>query len=313
VTDDDPEERRNRYQRAGAAAGGALVGGLIGGPVGAIAGAALGPLLEPLARQVWTELSARGQQRAADMLASACDAGIHPDELADRISASDRTELLTGYSLAAATRTAWQDKVRTLGRSLASGLLAEDEAQIDTEQMIIAAIADIEAPQLSLLEFLVRWEPGQTIGRPPVDGPLDIPAYSHVLARDGRWHVRNRAWTIRQIASNRPRLAPVAPSLLGTLQRHGLAVQNDNTSEAIERHQKELESAIGRQYRQDSHRGVFSPRGVPRVMSAGNLVPEPTWSPTELGEKVYLRFRDAGTQLPDVWASGPAGHQRPSV
>ena len=67
--------------------------------------------------------------------------------------------MLTGFALEAATRTAWEDKVRTLGRSLASGLLADDNAKIDTEQMIIAAIADIEGPQLAMLELLVRWRP----------------------------------------------------------------------------------------------------------------------------------------------------------
>jgi hypothetical protein len=51
--------------------------------------------------------------------------------------------------------------VRTLGRSLASGLLADDNAKIDTEQMIIAAITDIEGPQLAMLELLVCWCPCQ--------------------------------------------------------------------------------------------------------------------------------------------------------
>ena len=57
------------------------------------------------------------------------------------------------FALSAATRTAWEDKLRTLGRSLESGLLAEDNAKVDTEQMIIAAITDIEGPQLAMLEF----------------------------------------------------------------------------------------------------------------------------------------------------------------
>ncbi len=38
--------------------------------------------------------------------------------------------------------------------------------------------------------------------------------------------------------------------------------------------------------------------------------PLPRWSPTELGEQVFLRFRDAGTKLEDVWASGPANQQK---
>ena len=34
--------------------------------------------------------------------------------------------------------------------------------------------------------------------------------------------------------------------------------------------------------------------------------PQPKWSPTELGEQVFFRFHDAGNELPDLWASGPA-------
>jgi hypothetical protein len=306
VAKDDSEERQDRYQRAGAAGAGALVGGVVGGPAGIIVGAALGPLFEPFARHVWTELGRSGQRRMGEALAAACAAGIPDDELQERISGSDRMQLLAGYALAAASRTAWDDKVRTLGRSLASGLLAEDVAQIDAEQLIVAALADIEAPHLSLLEFLVCWEPGPDVSRPLIGGPLDIPFYSYRFSKGSVWEVQNRTWTIRQIGLARPRLAPVVPSLLGTLQRHGLAVQNDNTGEAIDRYQRELESAIGRQHARDRRTGASRASGVPRVTGTRSLAPDPTWSPTELGEKVFIRFRDAGTELPTVWTSGPA-------
>jgi hypothetical protein len=266
--------------------------------------------LEPLAAKIWAELSAAGQRRTGEALAAACEAGIPEDELGDRINATERTQLLAGYALSAATRTSWEDKVRTLGRSLAAGLLVDDDAQIDTEQLIISAIADIEAPHLALLEFLVCWEPGRDVSRPPIDGPLDIPAHSYRLSPELGWRVQNRAWTIRKIGLNRPRIAPVVPSLLGTLERHGLAVQNNNTGEAIDRYQRELELAIGRQYTRDGRGGAFRPSGVPRVTSARDMAPDPTWSPTDLGEQVYIRFREAGTKLPDVWIVGPDG--RPS-
>ena len=71
-----------------------------------------------------------------DVLVSAIHAGIPVDEMNERINASERTQLLTGFALSAATRTVWEDKLRTLGRSLASGLLADDGAKIDTEQII---------------------------------------------------------------------------------------------------------------------------------------------------------------------------------
>ena len=242
------------------------------------------------------------------MLFSAIHAGIPVDELEARINASEHTQLLTGFALSAATRTAWDDKLRTLGRSLASGLLADDHAKIDTEQMIIAAITDIEGPQLAMLELVVRWEPGRRVGGPPIEGPLDVPAFFQ-SRHDGSWQVHGRKWNTRQVAFARLNLAPIAPSLLGTLQRHGLVVQNDNTSEAIERYQGALEKAIGQQYARDGRAGAFRPSGVPKVNRAGDLAPEPTWSPTELGEQVFLRFRDAGTDLPDAWASGPADQQ----
>jgi hypothetical protein len=309
VAEDNADERRDRHQRAVAAAAGAAFGGVAAGPLGAAAGAGLGPLLEPLVKGIWAELSASARQRQTDVLFWAIRTGIPVDELEDRINASNRTQLLTAFALNAATRTAWEDKLRTLGRSLAYGLLTDDNAKIDTEQMIIAAITDIEGPQLALLEFLVCWEPGQYAGSPPIDGPLDIPEYSYEWSYDGSWLVKNREWGNKQIAYARPNLAPLAPSLLGTLQRHGLVVQNDNTGDAIERYSKEFEKKLGEQYRQQTRDGVFRPRGVPQLVNPAKLAPEPTWSPTELGEQVFLRFRVAGTELPDVWASGPAEQQ----
>ena len=136
MTERDDDERRNRNQRAVAAAAGPALGSVIDGPVGAIAGAALGPMLEPMVTGIWAELSEKTRQRQVDVLVSAIHAGIPIEEMEERINASERTQLLTGVALNAAARTASEDKVRTLGRSLASGLLADDNAKIDTEQMI---------------------------------------------------------------------------------------------------------------------------------------------------------------------------------
>jgi hypothetical protein len=266
--------------------------------------------LEPLIKGVWAELSASARHRQVEVLASAIEGGIPEDELGERINASERTQLLTGFALNAATRTAWQDKLRTLGRSLASGLLADDNAKIDTEQMIIAAITDIEGPQLALLELLVCWRQGLTLADPLISGPLDLPEESRSQTADGSWDVIWRDWSRELIAHARPNLVPIAPSLLGTLQRHGLVVQNDNTGETIQRFQGKLESALKQQYAQDNQAGGgYRPRGALRLSAARDMVREPTWSPTELGEQVFLRFRDAGTELPDVWKSGPADQQ----
>ena len=267
-------------------------------------------MLEPLVKGVWAELSESARQRQTDLLFWAIRAGVPVDEIRERINASERTKLLTGFALDAATRTAWEDKVRTLGRSLASGLLADDDAKIDIDQMIIAAIADIEGPQLAMLEFLVRWSPCQMELEPSlISGPLDIPG------RSGRdWDARGREWPYPLIVYARPNLLPIAPSLLGTLQRHGLVVQNDFTDVDADRYLnrrflEELEDAAGEQLTQGQRSGLYRFTGRPRVMWPEGQAPLPRWSPTELGEQVFLRFRDAGTELEDVWTAGPSSQQ----
>ena len=246
------------------------------GPAGAIAGAALGPMLEPLVRGVWAELSESARQRQVDVLVSAIHAGIPVDAMEERINASERTQLLTGFALNAATRTVWEDKLRTLGRSLAYGLLADDNAMIDTEQMIIAAITDIEGPQLAMLELLVRWYPCQFELEPSlISGPLDIPGKT-----GGDWHVRGREWPYPLIAYARPKLLSSAPSLLGTLQRHGLVVQNDYTDVEMDRFQnerffEELADAAGVRLAPDQRSGLYRFKGQPKVLWPEGKAPLP--------------------------------------
>jgi hypothetical protein len=278
------------------------------GPAGAMAGAALGPMLEPLISGVWADLSEKARQRQTSALYWAIREGVPVEEMEERINASEQTQLLTAFALSGAARTAWEDKVRTLGRSLASGLLAEDTATVDTEQMIIAAITDIEGPQLAMLELLVAWRPGRNVAEPRISGPLNLPAESHSRHADGTWDVVWREWSRDLIAYARPKLASLAPSLLGTLQRHGLVVQNDNADETIERLQRVVESAFSQMYEYVRAGGGFSAQGAPRL-NTRHVAQEPTWSPTELGEQVFLRFRDAGTELEDVWTSGPTEEQ----
>jgi hypothetical protein len=308
----DEDKRQDQNQRAAAAAAGALLGGTIAGPVGAAVGAGLGPMLEPLVRGVWAELSASTRRRQTEVLFWAIRNGVPIDEMEDRINESERSQLLTGVALDAARRTAWEDKVRTLGRSLASGLLVTDDATVDTEQMIIAAIADIEGPQLAMLEFLVRWYPTPMAAGDLIIGPIDLPEDTH---KGGGWNVYWREWPYPLIAYARPNLLSIAPSLLATLQRHGLIIQNAYTDEGMDRIQNELffdelEHSSGSQIRPDQRSGIYRFEGQPKVPWQTGRAPLPRWSPTELGEQVFLRFRDAGTELPDVWTAGPADQQQ---
>jgi hypothetical protein len=159
-----------------------------------------------------------------------------------------------------------------------------------------------------MLDLLVKWVPLRSPSGAEVTA-LDIPAYS---LEYGSWRVGDRTWSRDQITYIRPRLAPIVPTLLGTLQRHGLVIQNDNATEAVERLARELARDTARFEREGGSR-AFHPSGPPHVSNAGRLVPVLTWSPTELGEQVFLRFWGVGTALDDVWTSGPDGVTPPGA
>ena len=121
----DDDERRDENVEAAAAAAGALIGS-IAGPGGSVAGAWLGPKLKRWVRGIWAELSESARQRQTDVLFWAIREGVPVDEMEARIKASEKTELLAGSPWTPPGRPPWEDKVRTLGRSLAAGCWPND-------------------------------------------------------------------------------------------------------------------------------------------------------------------------------------------
>lgn len=183
-----------------------------------------------------------------------------------------------------------------------SGTSASSATLTATRRSRIARFSDRDRTRRTcwMVEVLVRWEPGRLAGGPPIEGPLDVPLTLTAAVTTAVGGSTGGSGIFDGSRSLAPTSRLSRQVLLGTLQRHGLVVRNDNTSEAIKRYQGALERAMGKIARRNQ-------TGVPRVNRAGDLAPEPTWSPTELGEQVFLRFRDAGMKLKDVWTSGPAG------
>jgi hypothetical protein len=156
---------------------------------------------------------------------------------------------------------------------------------------VIAALADLEAPHVSLLELVVvrcpRWGDGgeviaeRWVRRDYPDGWED------------RWTAGARVWTTPHAGRARPNLAPVLPSLWGTLQRHGLVAQNDNLPKALKDFTEALEKEQRRKAR--SH-GQATPQGiaVPNQTTRRRVAPETSWSPTPLGERAHAYLVDAG-------------------
>ncbi len=176
------------------------------------AGAAL-PYAEVVAHRVVAEFRGDARDRVEDMLAAAdWDLGsVGPDRLADLAGKSTRTRLLTTMAADAAARTAWPPKVIALGRVLAAGLIAADEAEISVEDLSLTAMAEMERLHVSLLELLVRWQPTGT--------EMEAPYVARRL-RDHRY------WGEPDIIALRPGIQLVLGILMGTLARHGLAVRN---------------------------------------------------------------------------------------
>jgi hypothetical protein len=281
--DDNAGTLAGLYQRTAAAGTGAMLGLGIGGSAGVIAGASFGILLEPLAAKVWGELRGDAQRRQGDTLAAAQEAiGGDPAELERLIRSSDESRLQAGIALSAATRTTWPPKVRALGRALAAGLMATDDTRIDTEPLIMAALADIEFPQASLLELLVcHWPATTTDGL--VAEPFTAPA-------SASWTAGQRIWLPGDIALVRPALRPVLPSLLGTLQRHGLAAQSDNPGDPFGR--------TGRTMQQRFLGDLALKQGSGANLGAvAGYAPAGSWLPTELGDEVLSALIEAGAEF----------------
>jgi hypothetical protein len=238
------------------------------------------PYAEIVAHRVFDEFKGDARTRANEMIASADRelGGDDPDQLADMTRKSPQTRLLTTMAVDAAARTTWPRKVIALGRVLAVGLIAEDEAKIDEQQLALSAMAEMDRPHVSLLHFLVTGPQALPLARPEAmaGAPLDV---------------SGRRWTAHQITTNRPQLRPVLLGLMGTLIRHGLAVENNEATTALERpFAASSEAASSEQRARQIRAGSRLTAAAPAAHPAG---PEDCAdrSPTELGGTVARLYR----------------------
>jgi hypothetical protein len=271
----------------------------LGADAGAVVSTFAIPFAEEIVRRARDEFRTDAEQRVAQMLGLAAEElGCNdPDQLGDMISKSERTRLLAITAMDGAIKTAWPPRVVAIGRVLAAGLIATDDTMIDVEQMALGAMADMDAMHVSALELLVCWMPPSHTGsreKRKYEGPPAHPAEVPPNLDPGA-----RMWNTGQICTVRPQLCPVLTSLLGTLERHGLVVENDNTIKALEIFLPEGSSkevaeptfpSEGDQPRPPAKSLGFSRFDLMRIFGV------PTWSPTELGERVLGYYRLAATE-----------------
>lgn len=291
---EDAEEQPSRFVRAAADAAVVVAGARLGGLGGAAFAAAVTPYVEEFLRRALGELKPDAQRRVTEVLESTAEASkCNAEELADRISNSERTRLLTATAMASAINTAWPPKVRALGKALADGLIATDEAEANISDLLIPAMTDMERPHLSVLELLVRWVPYPSEGN--LERPIEHQEFPIHAIRSGPsagdfttsgWTIGQRKWTAYQIEQARPALRPVLTALLGTLQRHGLVEQYDDTPGILARFSERIRDESSRNGIRAGQRITAGSLLPPTIseMDALGVASQPRWSPTELGE-----------------------------
>lgn len=192
--------------QSGAGAASAVVGALLGPEVGPAVAAAANPVLTQVFTRVGRLFVQQSRQQGEAVLAEAAEVVGGVDELAELIAASPRRVQLAGQAVAAGSATTMEDKIRALGRCLAAGL--DDDALVDPQLLIAAALADIEAPHVKVLRILAE----------------QAPPAAH--------------WTAEELAVARPELAAVVAPVLATLLRHGLIEVDGRLAEAMRRREQ---------------------------------------------------------------------------
>ncbi|MGK5442142.1 hypothetical protein ACSNN7_10005 [Micromonospora sp. URMC 105] len=124
--------------------------------------------------------------------------GLTPAEFAGWANSNDGRLMLTTSAIQAANNTVHEGKIRALAAVLRDSIY--DDAQLDLGALIVAAMSDLEAPHIRILNALVNVNPGNNY-----KGPFKNP-----------WHDSD-------LENHFPQLGAGITPIMATLQRHGLA------------------------------------------------------------------------------------------
>lgn len=266
----------------------AAAAGLPLGPAGTFLTAAAAPYLEVVAQWAWDKFGEDSTRRILGMLGRAWHAtGLSSVSFASRIGRDEQTRLLTASAIRGASSTAWPPRVKAIGDLLARGLLTDDEVEIDLVAYGLAAMAEMERPHVSLLDLLVNYTPYFTAAAEKA-----APYVPQESSSSGPWHADNRKWTAYQIAAIRPRLKPALEGLMGTLIRHGLAVEDNGAAHALQESLRGFEQRANEQAGQMMAGSRLTASTMrPHVPKIPRIIR--SWSPTELGEQILGLYGEA--------------------
>jgi len=158
--------------------------------------------LQDASQRAWSRVKAASDE-ATDVFGDA-------EQLLERISSDDRLLWLLDSTVEAAARASTEQKARALGRALAEGALAKDDARLDQAALMTRIISDVEPIDLRVLACLSNLRHSRNVR--PEAGPASGYGYPAYM------------WTVdlALVAGLDP---VVVDGPLGVLQRHGLIGQ----------------------------------------------------------------------------------------
>lgn len=128
----------------------------VAGPLGVPLGVVASKATLALTRKAADELSERRIHSAARMVEEAAEVrGSSPQDLIDEVMQHPDTAQLLADALQAAADTFDRRKVSALARALANGA-ATDGTRVDSERLMIRALADLDPAHIRLLQLLRR-------------------------------------------------------------------------------------------------------------------------------------------------------------
>lgn len=272
---------------------GALTAGLglaVGGPVGAVAGAAFQPSAAVAVQRSLDELAQFRRRSAGRMLQGSADRmAVEPDELVDSALRDLNSAHLLGEAIQTAARTVNDQKIQALARALANGI-RDDAARADDEALVIAALAEIEAPHIKVLVHL---------------GPERSRTRTPGTNLRGRTPP-SRGSDTRRLAEDCQMDVPAVRAVLSVLQRAGLAVQ-DTTAELIrsDRLIMELQQEVNKLAElalNPPKNGKIPSNRKPRKLDRPGSPARQGWMITRFGELclAYLEDRDIDVSPADA-------------
>ena len=188
---------------------GMVAGASLTNPDLAAAAIFLAPTAELYLQQALGALGFRRRRHVIETMTTAADVRSETiDELITRALEDDDGQKLFVRVATAAQDAALREKRVALGRALAAGLDGGESA-VNDELLFVRAIDDLDAPHIQLLRVMTGSRPGT--------GPMA----GHALT-DG--------WTRANLSPLVPTLSRHLPSLMATLEQHGLIEwQNEGT------------------------------------------------------------------------------------